>query len=669
MELALIRYLPAHVKYFSYFTNFVLLAAFLGSGVGLLVSTGRHKGGPGIDPGRHKGGPYIAWLWPVGLVVLTAVTLALSNVAIDKPDGEHFWGLYGAPSPRAVTMGLVPTVLLLFALLAVVFVPLGARLGELFGKFPPLQAYALDIGGALAGIAAFTILSRAGTPPLVWFAIGTLVALLVLPGRVLRIGSAVAGVISLALVAREREPGERWSPYYRITLHEGVPGTTQIVSVNGSVHQLIVNFASTHNLSRQIHRDFNLPYQFAENLDTVLVVGAGTGNDINILLARGAKYIDAVEIDPEIARLGRTRNPANPYADPRVHLHVDDARAFLRKTTRRYNVIVFGTLDSQALLSGMTSLRLDNYVYTVESMRDARARLAPEGKVITYHMSGLPFIAARIHQAMWLAFGAMPVAMYINPHVLFNYVFIAGVPGTSAEGLRSIPWLATETALPTDDWPYLYLDEPGIPRFYALALGGVLLIAIIGVSLALRLRPRGPGPGLGRGQGLDFDAPMFFLGTGFLLVETKSVTEMALLFGSTWIVNVAVFAAILSVVLLGTWRVAKGGARDLTRIFVGLFLALALGAAIPVRAFSGAIPGGSILAAAVAALPVLLSALIFPRLLAIRADPARALGWNVLGAIVGGVLEYASMVAGIKLLYGLAALAYGAAWFASRREA
>ena len=43
---------------------------------------------------------------------------------------------------------------------------------------------------------------------------------------------------------------------------------------------------------------------------------------------------------------------------------------------------------------------------------------------------------------------------------------------------------------------------------------------------------------------------MFLLGAGFMLLETKGVVHMALLFGSTWVVNSIVFASILLMILL-----------------------------------------------------------------------------------------------------------------------
>jgi spermidine synthase len=79
------------------------------------------------------------------------------------------------------------------------------------------------------------------------------------------------------------------------------------------------------------------PYRHlpAGTLDEVLVIGAGTGNDVAVALANGARHVDAVEIDPALQRLGRDRHADRPYLDPRVTAHINDGRAFLEQTDRR----------------------------------------------------------------------------------------------------------------------------------------------------------------------------------------------------------------------------------------------------------------------------------------------------------------------------------------------
>jgi len=642
-ELALIRYTAAYVRVFAFYSNFVLIAAFLGMGVGLL---------------RADAAQLLKWLAiPAALLLVGAVSyLAGTPIAVPQGPAEHLWAVFEESGRSGVPLALV--VVVLFGLCTFFFVPLGALMGAEFRALPPLRAYSVDIAGSLLGIVLFGALSAARHPPPVWFAIGFGIWLVAALGDrrfAIAIGAtAVAIVVVLAAQSSERE---YWSPYYRINVNHGAAGSN--VYVNGSLHQVMLNFddsvAATASFTRVARAGYTRPYWLTKHVDTALVVGAGTGNDVELLLQLGAKHIDAVEIDPVILDLGRATHRQQPYGDPRVHAHVDDARAFLRKAAQRYDLIVFGTLDSQTLLSGMSSVRLDNYVYTVESFRSARQRLKPDGSIILYHMAGFPHIAAKIYAMLGEAFEAPP-HMLRGDYLLFNYIFVAG------HGARGAPNAAPPVDLtgrvPHDDWPYLYLQRPSIPGHYALALAAVLVIAILSLLSA-------GGRALARG----FDGPMFFMGVGFLLVETKSVTEMSLLFGSTWKVNLLVFSSILVMVLAANIRVMTARTASVQRLFVCLFASLVAAYAIPAGGllrFGAA--GQWILGSLMVGLPVLFAALIFAALFQRRVDASRALAYNLLGAVVGGLLEYSSMAGGIKLLYLVAAAAYLSAFALARRE-
>ena len=458
----------------------------------------------------------------------------------------------------------------MFALCALFFVPLGALMGAEFRRLAPLEAYAADISGSLAGIVVFGALSAVRCSPVVWFAVGfgTWI-LLSLPDRRFAATVALAGVAVLAIASRTGSVRpEYWSPYYRVNVVPEDFGL--VVTVNGSIHQIMLRLdeatAARNEYVRVTLPAYVRPYRYAARLDTALVVGAGTGNDLALLLRNGAAYIDAVEIDPTIAAIGKAAHPLDPYADPRVHLHVDDARAFLRKSPRHYDVIVFGTLDSQTLLSGMSSVRLDNYVYTVESFRSARARLTSDGTLIAYHLSGNDYIGAKLFQMIEEAFG-QPPGVFAEYDYLFNLTFVAGhgAPDVPALAPAVARLLAAPTARPRDDWPYLYLKGRTLPAHYVVALAAVLLISLAFIGI-------GGGRVLTRG----WDAPMFFMGAGFMLIETKSVTEMSLLFGSTWTVNLLVFASILVMVLIANLVVQRRAPGRTLPLFAGLFVALAL---------------------------------------------------------------------------------------------
>ncbi len=651
-ELALIRYVPGYVRIVGFYVNFVLIAAFLGMSVGLLRA----------DAARNT-----AWLAVPVLLALFVSIKVFSELNVLAPTDPNYvvWsGVVVSPNIRRVAV--LPVALLLFALTTATFVPLGALLGREFVRFAPLHAYTINVGASLLGIASFGILSWARTPPLIWFAVGFAIWLyLSLEHRRFALTLLVTAATSLVVVGVTGGPRpEYWSPYYRINVRK--IQDRFVVFVNGAFHQHVVNLdpgsAATDQLARGIRDDYLLPFRYSQRPDTALVVGAGTGNDVAVLLQIGTDYVDAVEIDPVILDIGRAVHFQQPYDDSRVHAVVNDARAFFKSTDQTYDVVVFGTLDSHTQLAGMGSLRLDNYVYTREAFAEVRELLKPNGTLILYHMSTQPFIARKLHRMLADVFGEPPVVLYEPEPRFFNYTFLAGTTRDTAIATAQPPDAFFEnTEPPTDEWPYLYLKERTVPSHYLYTMLGVMLITIISVAATA-------GRALYRDR--SFDGAMFFMGMGFLLVETKSVTEMSLLFGSTWTVNLLVFSSILVVILLANLRVLRHPPRNLAPLFAALFGSLALAYIIPPRHLLGLAPwikwfaGGAIVA-----LPILFAATIFAMLFRTRAASSRALAFNVLGAVAGGIVEYTSMVWGVKTLYIIAAMAYAGAWISHKQSA
>jgi hypothetical protein len=233
---------------------------------------------------------------------------------------------------------------------------------------------------------------------------------------------------------------------------------------------------------------------------------------------------------------------------------------------------------------------------------------------------------------------------------LFNYVFVEGaaagrVPAVAADRLKALQSAESDSH---DDWPYLYLRERTLPGHYIAALLAMLLVSAIFMGVGGRTA-------LVRG----FDGAMFFMGAGFLLVETKSVTEMSLLFGSTWTVNLLVFSSILVMVLAANVLVMRRPPARATPLFLGLFASLAVAWVLPAsRLLSLGLAMQWVVGGLMVALPIFFAAVIFSTLLSQREDGARALAYNLLGAIIGGTLEYTSMIVGIKGLYLIAAALY-----------
>ena len=161
-----------------------------------------------------------------------------------------------------------------------------------------------------------------------------------------------------------------WSPYYRISVSKA--GDGYAINVNGIPHQNIIP-------ARQLQKVYSQPYLDAPGnpLNDVLIIGAGTGDDVANALLKGAKHIDAVEIDPELYQLGKRLNPDHPYQNPRVTVHINDGRAFLEQTHTKYDMILFALPDSLTLVAGQSSLRLESYLFTLQAVEAAKAHLNP----------------------------------------------------------------------------------------------------------------------------------------------------------------------------------------------------------------------------------------------------------------------------------------------------
>jgi hypothetical protein len=212
----------------------------------------------------------------------------------------------------------------------------------------------------------------------------------------------------------------------------------------------------------------------------------------------------------------------------------------------------------------------------------------------------------------------------------------------------------------TDSWPFLYLRNPMIPD---LSWRGMLGIGLISLVL-LRVF----GWRTGRAQLTRQNGVMFLLGAGFMLLETKAVVHMALVFGSTWTVNTAVFVGVLIVILLANIFVLNQGSRQLAPFYGGLLLTLLLNAIVPLNSFLG-LPFAmqSVAACALVISPIFFAGVIFATLLRRDHEAEQALAYNTAGAVLGGILETTSLWIGFQYIVLLAAVQYGLSWLMTRR--
>lgn len=634
VELALIRWTSSNNLYLVHMTNFVLLASFLGIGLGFL----RAKAGRDLFP-----------LAPVLLASLVAFVLTFPVRTGTGRGGR--WQLVGlfdwSPLPRWFSLTVI------FVLTVATLMALAQEVARTFTRFEPLEAYRLDVVGSLTGIACFAALSFLRLPPLGWGLVGTAVFVVLLGRRVIRWPVVALGALVLMLGAESVAGTFQWSPYYKIHTTQ-LSGGLFRVEVNNTPLQTALPVAD-------IRRDspfYLYPYTYAGARDDVLVIGAGTGNDVAVALAQGAQRVDAVEIDPAIMQLGRDHHPDRPFSDPRVTTHVDDGRAFMERTERRYDLILLALPDSATIVTGQSALRLENYLFTTQALTQARSLLKPDGTFAMYNYYE-PWLLDRYANTVRTVYDASP-CVQLGPSYGPRQQAVLTLRKDAGTGGCTTTWTPRTAALEpsVDDRPFPYLGSRTIPSFYLWMLGLVLLASVIAVrTVAGPLRTMRPYTDL------------FFMGTAFLLLETKNVVQFALLFGTTWAVNAAVFAGVLLSVLAAIEVARRVTIRRPILLYAALLAALAAAWLIPQDALLDLSLVPRFLAGVtIAFAPIFIANLLFAVRFKGAGSSTVAFGANLLGAMVGGALEYLALIFGFNALLIVVALLYGAALLTGRQH-
>lgn len=637
-ELICIRWLPAYVRFLGYFMNFIMLASFLGIGLGIMISRRKNLRLPN----------FFIWLF-----LLIAVT-RLSQFELLLPSTQVLYYEAGesiAPPENSIVLPVI------FFLVTVAFMILARPLGKLLRALPPLEAYTWDILGSLAGIAAFFVISYFSLAPHIWFLLLVILVLIGIPRREWLPLSPF--FIGLLVMVYGIGLGSYWSPYYRIQYYPDDSGGYTI-NVNNVSHQAATHFLNKESFYFRVYDLFgDKPFK------KVLVLGAGSGSDVAIALNNGAEHIDAVEIDPIIHRFGLTLNPDRPYEDPRVTVYVNDGRSFLRNSTDTYDLIIFALPDSLTLTSSYSSLRLESFLLTTDAIESARGLLNDDGLIVLYNYYRQDFLVRKLAGMVEEAFSRPPLvttygvigraAVIIDgPRLaeldpVLNIPYTEGITDTlsSDRGIQ-LPIVGaglmkadSNLALATDDWPFVYMPAPTIPTLYLGALSVIALLAfvLIAVSAPKEIIR-------------SFNWHFFFLGVAFMLLETRSLVTFGLLFGNTWMVNSLVFFAILSSVLLAILFNARYKMDNIWVLYILLFGFILLNYILPLKNLldisSPALRYG--LASLLAFAPIFCANVVFSHSFRDSLSADIAFASNLLGAMVGGMFEYVALALGYQAL-------------------
>lgn len=642
VQLALIRWAGGNLVHLSYFSNLILLASFLGIGLGFLRARKPR------DLGRYA---------PVAILVLIAF-IFFFPARIEGSSSELIFFTEVTPTglPTWVTLPLV------FLVVAFAMTLLGEITGRAFLAFTALDAYRWDIVGSLSGTLFFTLVAFLRSPSWIWPTV-MLIALVLLYGKALPAVSWLAAVgIVVLLVIESLTPGVSWSPYYKVTTQDVTdtgPAPYTAIQVNGIPHQNVLDAEKRLELEPL----YGKPYERAVDnpLRDVLVIGAGTGTDVALALARGAQHVDAVEIDPRIQQIGIEKNPNQPYADPRVTTYIDDGRAFLSRTDREYDLILFALPDSLTLVSGASQLRLESYLFTRESIQEAYDHLSPDGVFAMYNYYREDWLINRLAGTVEEVFGHASCIDRFTAVQSLAVMAIGKSPDNAVcdqTGEREVIAAAGEEipAPSADDRPFLYLKEASIPQLYLILIGLILAVSLIAIRVV--------GGPLRQMRGYT---DLFLMGMAFLLLETRSITTFALLFGTTWLVNALVFAGVLLAVLLAI-EVTRRFSPRRPWVVAALFTSLVIAWLVPnAWLLSLPVPLRLLVAVALAFAPIFCANLYFTSRFKDAANPTAAFAANLFGAMIGGCLEYLSLLTGYRFLLVVAAVIYLAAVLVGRR--
>ncbi|MEM6885817.1 MAG: hypothetical protein AAF571_12355 [Verrucomicrobiota bacterium] len=679
-ELSVIRWLASVYPMLALFKNFTLISCFCGLGLGYALS-------------RHS---RIYLLYSPLLLLAQMVFFTILDFVNEKTvylEQQELTGLYFNPIAERFAIGLNTatdtfsgSTLVFYIHLAaailptiLIFIPVGQICGRLMTPLPQLKAYGLNLLGSCAGVIAMLIAGYFWTSPTIWFLVIFGSFFLFIPsGRktVLYLACTCVLVTTVLQWPAIPEKHQIYSPYQLLEVKPPLEEDAAIsISAAGYYHQKIFDLSQdnqnrlTNQNLRNIASHYDLPYHFISNPNArILIVGSGTGNDVAAALRSGPAHVDAVEIDPAILHLGERYHPERPYQSPVVKTHANDARTFFSTATEPYDLIVFGLLDSHTLLSHASSVRLDSFVYTLQAMEQCRDLLTEDGVLCLSFAIMNDTLGKKLYETLKLAFDGKPPVSLKTSYDGSSVAFLQNKQGTLTLAPEQLDALELTNVAPrfynselpdidisTDDWPFLYMPQKTFPVSYIYVL--IFLMLIFSICIYL-FRPSSL-----KVSHLSY----FFLGAGFMLIQTKAITELGLYFGNTWNVIGIVIVVLLMMAFFANLLVSRYSFKTLTFPFIGLIGLLIGGYAVMVTGNAPQGLGGKLGVTLLLLSPIFFSGIIFSTLLKHKDDIGGIMAMNIAGSMLGGVLEYNSMAFGFSSLYLLGIVIYGTAWICATK--
>ena len=660
LELAIIRMHSSFFQMFAFFKNFSLLSCLLGLGVGYLFG--------------NKKIYSLKWVFPF-MTIQILLMYFLKNTPfalfIQNPITERLAMGQGFVEGFFQFFIIYSFIVLIFIFNAMTFVPLGHLVSNLMYSQKKLQSYSSNLLGSIAGIVVFALLSIYWTGPSLWFLLGFIILIFFQKKNYLNIifsGSSLFILLLIFLIPKDSNEKNIYSPYQLISvIYE--EDTVQRVKASN------LFFQTPYSLDK-LDTSYFLPFKASNEVPKkILIVGSGTGNDTAAAISSGVESIDAVEIDPVIIDLGKY-HPNKPYEDQKVNVIKNDARNFIRHTNEKYDLILYGLLDSHTSLSSNGGIRLDSYVYTVQAFEEAKKKLTKDGYIsLTFGVASKK-LGIKIFRMLKKAFNDKDPTVYMyvpgaeklddkffvdgdlykKNFIEAKYTFLISNNANKVFRFNDQSDIAKvnffdndeiKVSLSNDDWPFFYMPVKIWPKSYVIILILIFVCSFLFIKKTSTLNRK------------NFSITCFFLGAGFMLIETKGITEIALIYGSTWFVITIVIGFILLMAYLANLLIIKSGQIKSSIIYFLLIISLLFGyffTFVDTTIFSSIIL--KIVVPLILTVPIFFSGLAFSKELSVENHVGVALSSNILGAIFGGLIEYNSMYFGFKSLYLLGIVMY-----------
>jgi len=660
LELTLIRWVNSSITSISFYSNIIMLASFFGIGCGCLLDIKKN----------------LFRIFPL-LILILAISLfvsAILNLPISSLDDEII--MFKTPSFLDNKIPNYLIIIIVFSYITLIFLTLGQQLKFAFNNFAkPIDAYIFDLTGSLAGIIFFSIFSYFEIGLMLWiFVIFTIYFLLTNDQKSkFNFNALFICFITILLIFLNSNfyQNSWWSRYYFIDLKEFVKDQHYLISTDKTGHQEM-----TAN-PKESAWFYSIPYDYFKNsnYDDILIIGAGSGQDVASALTKNVKRIDAVDIEPRLVEIGKQFHPLKPYSDPRVNVIINDGRNFLEnQKNKKYDLIIFALTDSLKLASNSTNTRLESYLLTNESFATAKSLLKDNGMLVLYNYYRKDWLVEKIIGSLNMVFQDKILSIQKNISTIQSGAFI--VAGNKINDFEEQKFaknlgfrykffdeknISKNLYLGTDNWPFIYLLKPLIPHNYWVIIIYMLALnfSLIGFFIYKNLQENFSKKITKRNFLTTLPWHMFFLGAGFMMLETKNIINFQLLFGTTWLVNSLVFSGVLALALLSAILVKIKINFNKKILYFLMTISLILAIYIPLKSIIN-LPFFSkyLLAIAISLLPIFFANLIFSSNFAKQTDAGISFGLNMLGALIGGILEYISMISGYHFLLYIIAFCY-----------